>query len=78
MKNFSELQRLYFDTINELYCAAVFKMHHAWQQLKRQGITIMEFSKAIDRSKHYLYAVLRKRPTSLDELKQVSLALKPY
>mmetsp|Transcript_32974 Transcript_32974/g.57934 ORF Transcript_32974/g.57934 Transcript_32974/m.57934 type:complete len:241 (+) Transcript_32974:1916-2638(+) len=78
LKNFSELQNRHRDAINELYCKAVFKMHLVWQQLKLRGTTIMEFSKAIDRSKEYVYAVLRKRPTSLDELKRVCLQLKLY
>jgi engulfment and cell motility protein 2 len=76
LKNFSELQARHPNSINEIYCEAVLRMHSAWQYLRRQGTSLMEFSRAIDRSKEFVYAVLRKRPTSLDELKKTSLVLR--
>ncbi|CAG9332376.1 unnamed protein product [Blepharisma stoltei] len=73
MKVFCGLNLLDSDAINEIFVAAVFKMHAEWQELKKtRKVNVMNFPTVIIRAVNYVEDILYTLPQDIAKFKQLA------
>jgi len=72
MKVFCRLNAEDLETINEIYSAAVIKMHYEWIEMsKDSSVNIMHFKNAIAKATEFIEQALLKQPMDALQLKQI-------
>ena len=75
LQNFCRMNCLSLDAINELYVAAVIKMHDSWVDMNKvKKINPMQFSSAILVAGDFVISLLEQNPQDLLALKKLAFA----
>ena len=70
---FCRMNALSLDTINELYVAAVIKMHDTWIEMNKvKKVNVMQFQGAIIAAGNFVITLLESSPNSMLELKKLA------
>lgn len=73
LQSFCRLNCENLDTINELYVAAVIKMHDTWADLnKHKKMNIMQFQVALIAAGSFVITLLEASPVNMLELKRLA------
>ncbi|OMJ79801.1 hypothetical protein SteCoe_20105 [Stentor coeruleus] len=72
---FCRLNAVSLDTINELYVAAVIKMHDTWKDMNKvKKLNVMQFSAAILAAGDFVVSLLESQPEDILQLKKLAFA----
>lgn len=75
MKSFCRLNNENFETVHELFVAAVIKMHDSWVEMNMsKRLNVMHFQFAIKAAEEFVIGLLDAEPRSLQELKKLAFA----